>query len=68
MINARLVEIRPCSSMKPIMSGILVRWHGLSNILKMPHKKEAVKARKVEVYSALLSQVKNAFDHDQIPY
>ena len=42
--KARLVEILPCSSIKPTMRGILARWQGLSRMLNIPHTNEAAMA------------------------
>ena len=42
--NAWRVEVRPCLSMKPTMSGMLARWQGLSNILSTPQTKAAPSA------------------------
>jgi len=44
MRNARRVEMRPCPSMKPTMSGMLARWQGLSRMLRIPHANAAARA------------------------
>jgi hypothetical protein len=42
--KALLTWTLPCPSMNPTIRGILDRWHGLNNILKIPQIKEAINA------------------------
>jgi hypothetical protein len=58
--NARFVDIRPCSSINPIISGILARWHGLRMMLNIPQVPDVITAIKMFEFSDFVS-VSNMF-------
>jgi hypothetical protein len=60
MTNARRIDIRPCWSMKPTISGMLDRWHGLSTTLRMPQRNDAAMAIAGVASTALVNVVNNS--------